>query len=131
MTGTDATGAPAHRSRTRVLVVDDEPDARALHTRLLAEHDVDTDEASDGEQALAMLVQHDYDLVLLDTNMPRLDGFAVLTALRDQPHPHPVVVVVSTTGRGAELTALGAEAVYPKPLTRERVAAILRELRGR
>ena len=65
----------------RVLIVDDSPGFRTVAAGLLAEHGFDVVVAADGEQALAVAARECPDGVLLDVNLPDLDGFAVATAL--------------------------------------------------
>ncbi len=63
----------------RVLVVDDEVEIRRALGRALAARDYVVETAADGEQAVATARRFDPDLVVLDLNMPGLDGFAVWT----------------------------------------------------
>jgi two-component system chemotaxis response regulator CheB len=105
----------------RVLVVDDSVVVRRLVTRLLDEDpgiEV-VGAASDGRRALAVLPQVDPDVVVLDVEMPELDGLAALAAIR-QRHPHVRVIMFSSlTERGAATTlealALGAADYVTKP----------------
>jgi two-component system LytT family response regulator len=78
----------------RVLVVDDEAFARQRLRRLLTEQpDVEVvGEAANGREAIALITQHDPDVVLLDVQMPRIDGFGVLRALDG---PAPLVIFVT------------------------------------
>jgi len=66
----------------RVLVVDDQEDIREMARIILAGAGYDVDLARDGGEALSLVVDGDYDLVLLDINMPGLDGWATLRLLR-------------------------------------------------
>lgn len=119
----------------RILVVDDD----ALNRDVLAErltrqgHIVTT--AADGEEALVQARQHEYDLILLDVMMPRLDGYGALRALKADEHLRfiPVIMVsaldeLSSVVRCIEI---GAHDYLPKPfnatLLRARVGACLRE----
>jgi two-component system, LytTR family, response regulator len=78
----------------RVLIVDDETFARQRLRRLLTEEaDVEVvGEASNGREAIALITTHDPDVVLLDVQMPRVDGFGVLRALDG---PAPLVIFVT------------------------------------
>lgn len=78
----------------RVLIVDDEAFARQRLRRLLSEEsDVEiVGEASNGREAIALITSHDPDVVLLDVQMPRVDGFGVLRALDG---PAPLVIFVT------------------------------------
>lgn len=119
----------------RVLVVDDD----ALNRDVLAErltrqgHIVST--ATDGEEALAQAKQNDYDLILLDVMMPRLDGYGTLRALKaDEKLSFIPVIMVSALDELSSVVrciAIGAHDYLPKPfnatLLRARVGACLRE----
>jgi two-component system LytT family response regulator len=78
----------------RVLIVDDEAFARQRLRRLLSEQpDVEVvGEAANGREAVALITTHDPDVVLLDVQMPRIDGFGVLRALDG---PAPLVIFVT------------------------------------
>jgi two-component system LytT family response regulator len=81
-------------SPLRVLIVDDEAFARQRLRRLLAEEpDVEVvGEAANGREAIALITTHDPDVVLLDVQMPRVDGFGVLRGLDG---PAPLVIFVT------------------------------------
>jgi two-component system, LytTR family, response regulator len=78
----------------RAVIVDDEAFARQRLRRLLGEQpDVEiVGEASNGREAVALITTHDPDVVLLDVQMPRVDGFGVLRALDG---PAPLVIFVT------------------------------------
>ena len=78
----------------RVLIVDDEAFARQRLRRLLTEQlDVEVvGEAANGREAIALITTHDPDVVLLDVQMPRVDGFGVLRGLDG---PAPLVIFVT------------------------------------
>jgi DNA-binding response OmpR family regulator len=77
-----------------LLVVDDEPRILSFVSRALVAQGFAVDVAADSDQALRLVEQRAYDLVLLDLRMPGLDGAAVLRALRARP-PAPRVIVLS------------------------------------
>src|SRR5687768_6218585 len=81
--------------KLRALIVDDEPLSRERIRMLLAEHpDVEiVDECGDGTSAVALIQQHKPDLVLLDVQMPELDGFDVLEQI--SPAVMPGVIFVT------------------------------------
>ena len=82
--------------RPKALVVEDEAMTRALLAQLLGALDCDVDLAIDGEQALAQLRSHDYDVVLLDIILPGMSGIEVMEALwRDRPHALACIIVVT------------------------------------
>lgn len=124
--------------RPRVLLVDDNADMRDyLHRLLSADYEVEV--AEDGLVALAAARRQPPDLVLTDVMMPRMDGFALLEALRAEPSMREVSVIMlsARAGEEASVEALeaGADDYLIKPFSaREllaRVAANLRMLRIR
>jgi putative two-component system response regulator len=120
--------------RHRILIVDDEPPNRALCRTLLEPVSDHCGEAGDGEDALLALAAEPYDLVLLDIDMPKLNGREVLRRIRERPTvPHLKVIMVSGRVSGddlAQLMRLGADDFLSKPFSavqlRERVKAALR-----
>ncbi|HEX6990779.1 MAG TPA: response regulator, partial [Gemmatimonadales bacterium] len=82
---------------TRVLIVDDvRPLAEQYAYDLKRLADFDTTIADGGEAALARLAQNDIDCVLLDLDMPGMDGFAVLRTLQHRGAEVPVIVYTGT-----------------------------------
>ncbi|MCP4950004.1 MAG: response regulator, partial [Aestuariibacter sp.] len=78
-----AAATPAAAGAARILAVDDDPNnLQVLHNYLVAE-DFDPILASSGEEALRLLGEETFDLVLLDVMMPRLSGYEVCRALRE------------------------------------------------
>ena len=121
----------------RVLVVDDAKSGRDMLTRRLEQDGHRADVAEDGEQALTMLGAVDYDLVLLDILMPRLDGYGVLERVKaDERLRHIPIVVISAIEETASVVRclqMGADDYVTKPfdavLLRARVTACLQKKR--
>lgn len=122
-----------------ILVVDDDPHIRQLLVFALGKAGLDTIEAADGEAGLSLAAKHRPDLVILDINMPRLDGLETCRRLRavDGEADVPILFLSS---RDDELDRvlgieLGADDYVVKPFSpREvvaRVMAILRRTAGR
>jgi len=86
-----------------VLVVDDVPEAREVVARLLKRGGIQAVTAEDGYEALAAVNTQAPDLVLLDLTMPRMDGVAVLKALRGDPRWRHLPVVLFTAVSGGRL----------------------------
>ncbi|HEX4192811.1 MAG TPA: response regulator, partial [Stellaceae bacterium] len=81
--------APPHLVGARILVVDDIEDNRHLLTRRLNREGYrDIATAGDGEEALALIGETAFDLVLLDVMMPKCDGYQVLERLRADGRLH-------------------------------------------
>jgi CheY-like chemotaxis protein len=88
----------------RVLVVDDDPDFRAFMAGVLGAHGASVALARDGAEALARLANDPLPhLVFLDIHMPRLDGPAVLRAMRSNPRLASIPVIAVTAGDPDEL----------------------------
>jgi len=79
----------------RILVVDDFKDGRDVMGMLLRHAGHVTFLAASGEDALRVLQSQSLDLVLLDVSMPRMNGFEVLTALREQSIAHPPILMMT------------------------------------
>lgn len=116
-----------------VLVVDDDPHIRDLLTFALGKAGLATREAGDGEAALAAIAERAPDLVILDINMPRMDGIEVCRRIRAQGQL-PVLFLSSRDDEIDRILGieLGADDYVVKPFSpREvvaRVAAILRRV---
>jgi PAS domain S-box-containing protein len=85
--------------RGSVLVVDDEESVRRLVVETLSSEGFELREAADGEEALAAVAERKPDAIVLDLVMPKLDGFAVLERLQQDPETRTVPVVVLTARR--------------------------------
>jgi class 3 adenylate cyclase len=123
-----------------ILVVDDTPEVRAtLVFALQALGYQNITEALDGVQALELVQRRDFDLVLLDIEMPKLDGFGVLRIMKDDPGLRHVPVIVASGSGNIDSVArcinLGAEDFLTKPVNlvilRARMAASLERKRLR
>src|SRR3954471_22717065 len=91
------TGAEQMVSKGRILVVDDEVNARNALAELLRDEGYETEVAADGGQALRMLESVDPDVVLTDLKMPVLDGLSLLEQGRSLV-PHAAFVVMTAFG---------------------------------
>src|SRR6516225_12285776 len=89
------TATGTNPTQTRLLVVDDNEDNRyTLIMRLQIEGYENITTAEDGAAALALLQAHEFDLVLLDVMMPKVDGYQVLKWLKDEGRLHNVPVIM-------------------------------------
>ena len=110
----------------RILVVDDEPMLRTMMTRVLRMHGYDVTVAANGEEALSLMGQHHYDLVLSDMVMPICDGRCLLRELRARGWDVPVVILTGYAETSdVALQALGAAAVLGKPAAVSEILAAL------
>ena len=117
-------------ARGRVLVVDDVAVNRWIVCKMLHQLDVEVDQAASGTSAISKLAESKYDLVLLDLQMPDVDGYEVLKRLRSHPWstgaPRCVAFSAHATqeGRAAALAA-GFDDHLAKPLTFEMLQGVL------
>jgi len=99
----------------RVLIVDDDATIRELLGSVLRRRDLAVDEAADGGEALVLLRQNSYAVVLLDLLMPNVDGFGVLDELESAVST-PVVLVIT-----------GADRALLKQLDPQKIHGVLRK----
>ena len=122
--------------RLNTLVVDDEPSFRRVLRTSLAPSGFAIEEARSGEEAVAILAQSTFDLVLLDVNMPGIGGVEACREIRAHMPKIGIVMVTVQDGESEIVKALeaGADDYITKPIRfRELVArlrAVLRRLRN-
>ncbi|STZ81118.1 PAS domain-containing protein [Mycolicibacterium aichiense] len=112
-------------SPSRVLVADDNADMREYLVRLLRGAGYEVDEVADGQQALSRIRADRPDLVVSDVMMPRLDGLALVAALRNDPHTVAVPVLLLSARAGQEASIEGLQAGADDYLVKPFVAAEL------
>src|SRR5688500_6361374 len=111
-----------------VLIVDDEPNIRRMVGALLASEGYEVREAPDGARGIALALEAEPDVALVDLMIPgELDGMAVLAALRERKPELPVVMMSGRAGLSdaVRATKLGAFNFLEKPLTPEGVLLAL------
>lgn len=88
------------REGITVMVVDDSITVRKVTTRLLERNDMNVISAKDGVDAVSKLQEHIPDIMLLDIEMPRMDGFELATHVRNEPRLRniPIIMITSRTG---------------------------------
>jgi PAS domain S-box-containing protein len=109
----------------RVLVADDNADMREYLVRLLRGAGYRVDAVADGQQALSHIRAERPDLVVSDVMMPRLDGLALVAALRNDPHTVGVPVLLLSARAGQEASIEGLQAGADDYLVKPFVAAEL------
>src|SRR6266480_3069503 len=126
-----AYGEPA----TKVLLVDDEDSLRKVMKELLEREGYEVAEARDGVQALDQVDRMGPDIIVLDLNLPGLDGYGVLSHLRSRPATAAIPVIV-LTAKGDEdnevrVFELGADDFLTKPFRARALSARLEAVLGR
>src|ERR1041385_3175773 len=84
------------RNNPRILIADDDASIRQLLTTIVRRERLTVDAATDGEDAIQKLPEHEYSVILLDLMMPHVDGFGVIDYLRKHPPSMKPVVLVIT-----------------------------------
>jgi two-component system OmpR family response regulator len=122
--------------RPKVLVIDDEPGVRELISEALSLSEINAVQAADGLEALSFLRRERFDLLILDINMPKLDGLALLEKLRSEGMSVPVLMLSARADKADINQGLrtGADDYITKPFSIEelvlRVKAIMRRSKG-
>ena len=124
----DRGGAPP------ILVVDDNPVNRKVAALFVQRHGYEVAVAESGAEALAMMAAGPYALVLMDCQMPGMDGYATAAAIRDQ-HPIPRVPIIAVTADASvDVRARDAEGVMDdvieKPISLEELGVVIRRWVG-
>ena len=118
-------------TKPRILITDDEPNIRLMLRTALESEGFDIDDAADGQKSLQMIADQSYDLMLLDLNMPVMDGMRVLEQLKDVPSDQkPRVVVLTAYGSisaAVKTTRLGATDFIEKPISPEDLRRLVAE----
>ncbi|MEV6332467.1 response regulator transcription factor [Streptomyces sp. NPDC051909] len=114
----------------RILVVDDEPAVREALRRSLAFEGYGTEDAVDGLDALAKLESYDPDLVVLDVQMPRMDGLTAARRIRASGSTVPILMLTARDTVGDRVTGLdaGADDYLVKPFELDELFARIRAL---
>jgi DNA-binding NtrC family response regulator len=114
---------------SKVLIVDDEPFNLDLLEQELTELGYAIERASDGAQALHLIQSTNPELVLLDYQMPRMNGIEVLRAIRQNDKDLPVVIITAhgSIERAVEAIKAGADDFVTKPFDPEHLALVIKK----
>lgn len=119
----------------RILVVDDSVTVRKVTTRLLERNGMEVFTAKDGVDAMATLQDHKPDLMLLDIEMPRMDGFEVASQVRHDSRLQdiPIIMITSRTGdkHRERAISIGVNEYMGKPFQEDNLLATMNRLLGR
>ncbi|HYH19150.1 MAG TPA: response regulator, partial [Azospirillum sp.] len=131
-----AAGAPLGARRCRILVAEDNPVNQQLTLALLRRAGHVAEAVSNGAQAIDAVQSLPYDLVLMDVQMPEMDGLEATRAIRRLPGDRarvPVVAITANAMRGDDLTCLaaGMDDYLSKPIHSEQLLAMVQRWAGR
>jgi DNA-binding response OmpR family regulator len=118
----------------RVLVVDDDAVIRELLTSVLEQESLEVDCAEDGRQALEMIRENQYSVVLLDLLMPEMNGFEVLEQLDENLRPVVLVITGADHSTVSRLDSRIVHGIVRKPFDPHELGTLVRacaEIRGR
>jgi len=117
---------------TRILTVDDSASMRALLNHALTSSGFDVAQADDGQSALEWLQLNEVDVVITDINMPRLDGFGLIEALRrgtrHRDRPILVLTTESSDEKKSRARQMGATGWIVKPFDAAKLVAAVRRV---
>src|SRR5713226_6238159 len=115
----------------RILVVEDQPDNRQIIRDMLADTGYEITEAENGEEALAAIAKQRPDLILMDIQLPIMDGYAATRRIKSDPalRSIPIIAVTSCALNGEEeiARAAGCDDYVPKPYSPRELLAKIRQ----
>ena len=115
----------------KILIVDDNDTNRTLFRDVLRYHGYETIEADNGELGIQQAIQHTPDLILLDIQMPVMDGYKALKTLREMPETRNIRVVALTSfamsGDDKRIMAAGFDGYIAKPISTRELPVVVRK----
>ncbi|MDQ3235732.1 MAG: response regulator, partial [Pseudobdellovibrionaceae bacterium] len=117
----------------RVLVVDDSPDNRNLMSRIITRFGASVDTASDGSEAVVKALGGNFDVVLMDIQMPGTDGYEATAQLRKQGYSKPILALTAHAMKEEQGRCLnaGCDAHLSKPVNFRNLVQSIAEYSGR
>jgi two-component system cell cycle response regulator DivK len=115
----------------RILVVDDQPDNRQIIRDLLSTTDYELTEAENGDQALAAVAEQRPDLILMDIQLPIMDGYEATRRIKADPALRSIPIIAVTSyalgGEEQKARAAGCDGYVTKPFSPRQLLAKIRE----
>ena len=117
----------------RILIVEDDKDLSSAIARVLKIEKMEVDQAYDGEEGLDYIHQCDYDLIIMDVMMPKLDGLSVVRQMREEKNTTPVLILTARSMVDDKVMGLdsGADDYLTKPFAIKELLARIRALTRR
>jgi CheY-like chemotaxis protein len=116
----------------RVLVVDDDPIARLVHQKIVEQQGHHVVQAENGEQAVALAKNQVFDAILMDVNMPGLDGLDASERIRAEEQNQHRNFIIGITGQidtaYSEYLAKGMNEILGKPIQPEQLLCVLKKI---
>ena len=114
----------------RILVVEDQPDNRQIIRDMLARTDYEITEAENGEEALSAIAKLRPDLILMEIQLPSMDGYEAMRRIRTDPALSSIPIIAVTayapSGEEQKARAAGCNDFVPKPYSPHRLLAKIR-----
>ena len=118
----------------RILIVEDNPQNRLLMVDILTAHGYEVLEATDGEEGIAAARLHKPDLILLDMQMPVMDGMAAARILKADPETAAIKILAVTSfamkGDRERILAAGVDEYIAKPIDTRQLPLLVRSMLG-
>jgi DNA-binding response OmpR family regulator len=124
----DAQSEMSPELKEKILLVDDDPAVRKMLTRLLTGEGYNVLPATNGAEALEFAGHADFNLVLLDLNMPGLDGWDTFEKLAAKHPLLPVIIITARPNQRFTALAAGTGALMEKPLDLQKLFLTMRNL---
>ncbi|SDL93616.1 Signal transduction histidine kinase [Catalinimonas alkaloidigena] len=123
--------SPLASAQLRLLVVDDNEMNRSLMHYLLSQWQLQFDTVANGEEAILLVRQHSYDLILMDIQMPRMDGYAATQYIRSQLKSTVPIVAMTAhalAGEREKCLRMGMDDYLTKPIDEQKLFEVITQL---
>src|SRR5574340_209914 len=117
----------------KILVVEDNKNNRRLLKDILVHYEYEVIEATNGEEGVSLAIEHKPDLILMDIQMPVMNGFRARKVLKENPDTKHIKVVAVTSyamkGDREKIFKAGFDAYITKPIDTKQLSQIVKDLR--
>lgn len=126
----NSTAEPANEGPLRILMAEDNPINQRVGKLILQRAGFDIDLVGDGNEALEAHRSNPYDLILMDCQMPTMDGFEASRQIRSLDQPQPIIVAVTANalvGERERCLEAGMDDYLSKPFQAEQLVALVKK----